>query len=102
MPQHADWLTPDWPAPPNVHAVCTSRDGGVSAAPYDSLNLGDHVGDDAGAVARNRELLAEAIEARPVYMRQVHGREVARLDDAARDGVQADGCVTSAPGVACT
>ncbi|MDD2845336.1 MAG: laccase, partial [Rhodoferax sp.] len=36
-------LTPDWPAPAGVRAVCTTRTGGVSVAPYDSLNLGDHV-----------------------------------------------------------
>jgi YfiH family protein len=102
MPQHADWLTPNWPAPSNVHAVCTSRNGGVSVAPYESLNLGDHVGDDPVAVARNRELVVQAIEVPPVYMQQVHGRDVARLDAASRDGVQADGCVATAPGIACT
>ncbi len=47
MPVPADWIVPDWPAPANVRAVCTTRAGGSSAAPYDSLNLGDHVGDDA-------------------------------------------------------
>ena len=38
-------IVPDWPAPPGVKALQTTRNGGVSAAPYDSLNLGDHVGD---------------------------------------------------------
>jgi polyphenol oxidase len=102
MQVHADWLTPDWPVPPNVRSVCTSRHSGVSAVPYDTLNLGDHVGDDPAAVARNRELVAQAIDAHPVYMQQVHGRDVVRLDAATGDGVQADGCVTNAPGVACT
>src|SRR6218665_2816907 len=50
----ADWLIPAWPAPPGVHALCTTRTGGVSAAPYDSLNLGDHVGDSPDAVQANR------------------------------------------------
>ena len=53
-------IIPDWPAPPNVKALQTTRHGGVSVAPYDSLNLGDHVGDAPLAVARNRQLLAAA------------------------------------------
>ena len=40
------WITPSWSAPTNVRAVCTTRQGGVSEAPFDSLNLGDHVGDN--------------------------------------------------------
>ena len=52
-----DWITPDWPAPPNVKALFTTRNGGVSHAPYASLNLGAHVGDDTGAVEQNRAAL---------------------------------------------
>src|SRR4051794_39773459 len=102
MARPDDWITPHWPAPPNVRAVCTSRHGGVSVPPYDSLNLGDHVGDESAAVARNRAMFADAIGARPVYMQQVHGRDVVALDAATHDGVQADGCTTTGRGVACT
>ena len=42
---HPDWLIPDWPAPASVRALFTTRAGGTSAVPYDSMNLGDHVGD---------------------------------------------------------
>ncbi|MFZ2296298.1 MAG: laccase domain-containing protein, partial [Polaromonas sp.] len=42
---HPDWLIPDWPAPAGVRSVFTTRAGGVSVAPFDSMNLGDHVGD---------------------------------------------------------
>ena len=49
-----DWITPNWAAPANVKAVCTTRSGGVSLAPFASLNLGDHVGDVPYAVASNR------------------------------------------------
>ena len=49
------FLTPDWPAPAGVRAVCATRLGGVSVAPYDSLNLGDHVDDEPAHVAANRE-----------------------------------------------
>jgi len=102
MPLPADWIVPDWTAPPNVRAACTTRAGGVSAAPYDSLNLGDHVGDNPFAVARNRGIFSEALQARPVFLRQVHGTQGVRLDANTPDGTEADGCFTSEPGVACT
>jgi YfiH family protein len=102
MPLPADWIVPDWPAPPNVRAVCTVRTGGVSIAPYDSLNLGDHVGDDPQAVARNRAIFSEALQARPVLLRQVHGRRAVELNAHTPDDTEADGCFTSEPGVACT
>ena len=75
-----NWLKPDWPAPSHVQAICTTRTGGVSVAPFDSLNLGDHVGDDPAAVARNRQLVTEVLElpATPFWLQQVHGIKVAR------------------------
>lgn len=96
------WISPDWPAPPNVRAVCTTRGGGVSVAPYDTLNLGDHVGDQAEAVAANRNIFANRIAARPVFLKQVHGWAVTALDAATVDGCEADGCITTTRGVACT
>ena len=97
-----DWIVPGWPAPGSVRAVCTTRQGGVSLPPYDSLNLGDHVGDDAGAVERNRAVLKAAIGSRPVFLRQVHGSAVAQLHADSLDGTQADGCVVTQRGLACT
>jgi YfiH family protein len=85
-----------------VHALCTSRAGGVSAAPFDSLNLGDHVGDDATAVATNRARLTSALNARPVFLRQVHGTSVVALDAHTADGTQGDACLTQQRGIACT
>ncbi len=76
--------------------------GGISAPPYDSLNLGDHVGDDPGAVASNRQVLRQAAGARPVFLQQVHGAQAVALTDQTPDGTQADGCITTLPGVACT
>ena len=95
-------LVPRWPAPANVRAVFTTRDGGVSAAPFESLNLGDHVGDDPLAVARNRALLAQAMGVRPVYLQQVHGVQCVQVDAQTSDGTQADSCVSGSRGVACT
>jgi YfiH family protein len=99
---HPDWLIPDWPAPPGVRAVFTTRLGGVSAAPWDSLNLGDHVGDDPAHVATNRALLGQAIGARPVFLQQVHGTAVLTLDDATPHGQPADAAITAQRGLACT
>ena len=98
----SDWLTPNWPAPAGVRAVCTTRAGGVSGAPFDSFNLGEHVGDKSAHVAANRAKLHTALGARPVFLNQVHGVEVAHLMPASPHGTVADACVTDQPGVACT
>jgi YfiH family protein len=76
------WVEPGWPAPPGVRALSTFRIGGVSAAPYDSLNLADHVGDAAASVAENRRRLKSAarLPAEPIWLEQVHGSHVADLD----------------------
>jgi YfiH family protein len=78
------WVEPEWPAPAGVRALSTFRSGGVSAAPYASLNLGDHVGDVPEAVAENRRRLkaAAGLPAEPAWLRQVHGTTVADLDAA--------------------
>ena len=91
---HPDWIVPKWPAPAGVRSVCTTRAGGRSQPPYDSLNLGDHVGDDPLAVGANRALLAQAIQARPVFLQQVHGSGVVVLDAHTPHGTQADACLT--------
>jgi polyphenol oxidase len=95
-------VTPQWALPAGVHAFCSERTGGVSSGPYASLNLGDHVGDDALAVAENRRRLAAQIDARPVFLKQVHGRGVVRLTRETPDGTEADACWTTESGLACT
>jgi YfiH family protein len=97
-----DWLVPQWPAPFHVRALCTTRTGGSSAAPFDSLNLGDHVGDSPAAVAANRSLLRQALGARPIFLKQVHGVQTLRLSDASADGAEADACCTQQAGLVCT
>jgi len=86
---------PDGPAvrvltlAPGVHAAFTDRRGGVSAPPYDSLNLSAGSGDSEDAVARNRGLVAAACglaPARIAWMRQVHGADVGRVGDPAAPG----------------
>lgn len=99
-------ITPAWPLPAGVRALCTTRAGGVSAPPFDSFNLGDHVRDDPAHVAANRRILAGlTAPAVPVFLQQVHGTQVLRLRAdriATSQGAQADACLTTDPGVACT
>lgn len=77
------------------------RRGGVSQAPYDSLNLAVHVGDDPVAVAENRARFARACGLRPVRLEQVHGADVVTLQGAP-DGVpRADGSATAVAGIGC-
>lgn len=78
------WIVPDWPAPPNVGSLITTRLGGVSQGCFASLNLGDHVGDDAVAVATNRRYVCESITARPLWLEQVHGIDVVDAGESAR------------------
>lgn len=74
-------LTPDWPAPAHVRAAFTLRTGGVSAPPFDSLNVGAHVGDRQEAVAENRQRIRAQLRlpAEPWWVEQVHGTGVLEL-----------------------
>src|SRR4051812_7160025 len=74
-------IFPDWPAPAGVRAAFTLRTGGVSAAPYDSLNMGAAIGDSPEAVAENRRRVSEALRlpGEPGWLEQVHGTHVVTL-----------------------
>ncbi len=101
---HPDWLVPHWDAM-GVGALMSTRRGGFSAAPYDSMNLRGGIGDDPQAVRRNQRLFAESIGATPVYLSQVHGAAVVRLTaaDTAHHAPlhDADAGVTTDLGLAC-
>jgi YfiH family protein len=91
-----------WTMTQGVHAMCTTREGGVSLPPYDSFNLGTHVGDDVARVLQNRALLrAELGGANAVFLNQVHGCDVLTLDAHTPDGLAADAAVTAVPSLAC-
>ena len=79
----------------------TTRHGGVSASPFDTFNLGDHVGDDPFAVVANRKILQTQLGVRPVFLKQVHGIRCIQIDTNTPDGLEADACVTTDPSVAC-
>jgi len=93
-------IIPDWPAPARVRAIQTTRNGGLSAAPYDSLNFGMHVGDEAMTVAANRNLLNTMVPSEPVWLEQVHGSNVI-LAEAAGCAPGADACITRAANAVC-
>ena len=89
--------------PAGVHALCTTREGGVSPAPFESFNLGDHVQDDPAHVAENRQRLKARLGgAVPIFLQQVHGTQVVALGEDTPQGTVADACVTSHAEVACT
>jgi YfiH family protein len=91
-------IEPDWNAPATVRALCTTRRGGVSGAPFDSLNFGLHVGDDPANVKSNRERLRRELElpSEPDWISQTHGTHCVILEqEAERD---ADAAITREPG----
>ncbi len=92
-------LIPQWNAPTAVRAACTLRTGGVSAAPFESLNLGVHVGDEPEAVAENRRRVAAALAlpCEPLWLEQLHGARIAEADTEI-EPVAADGAVTRQSG----
>lgn len=85
-----------------IRRVVTTRAGGASTGEYDSFNLGDHVGDDAAAVAANRKRLAAELGLTKIsWMEQVHGRTVTVVDGTEPGPAEAtDALVTATPGVA--
>lgn len=94
-------LSAGWEAPPGVRAFTTVRAGGLSAGPYDSLNLGLHVGDDGDRVRANRRLVRESRgwPREPLWLEQVHGTAVVRAEDLPEGTVPvADGAVTAQRG----
>lgn len=94
-------ILPDWPAPASVRSLMTTRAGGVSAAPWASFNLGDHVGDDPVHVAANRARLRRQLPAEPDWLRQVHSARVVELGRASVPVPEADAAFTREPGRVC-
>lgn len=94
-------IRPVWGALEQIKVISTTRFGGVSQAPYDSLNLGDHVGDHPDAVALNRSRLLDEIGVQDAqWLTQVHGTECV---EAQRDALirEADASWTDQAGLAC-
>lgn len=101
MKTESDIIVPDWPAPSHVRALTTTRQSGASADAYASFNLGDHVGDDPAAVARNRAQLRERFGIpEPSWLKQVHGTDVIEAAFG-ETGHVADGSFTEMAGTVC-
>jgi YfiH family protein len=94
-------IVPDWPAPARVRGLQTTRIGGFSRAPYDTLNLGTHVDDDPLTVASNRNLLNNLVPSEPIWLEQVHGTQVV-LAEAAGCQPRGDACITRHSNTVCT
>lgn len=95
-----DFIIPDWPAPPNVKALQTTRTGGASLAPYASLNLGNHVNDNPFHVAQNRQSLNQFLPNEPVWLKQVHGINVVDATHTSGEP-EADASFTTQKNVVC-
>ena len=105
---NAQWIRPDWPAPPKVHALITTRTGGVSRGPYGvpphdrgGMNIGLASGDDMADVMANRALLRAALPANPCWLSQVHGAAVIDAAQAESNPGVADASFAHTPNVVC-
>ncbi|MDF0606598.1 peptidoglycan editing factor PgeF [Neisseriaceae bacterium TC5R-5] len=96
-----DWFSADWPAPANVHTLITTRNGGVSQAPWNSFNLGMHVGDNPEHVSTNRETLRQLLPDEPIWLHQLHGTCVLNADEASEHPAEADASVSHRAGKVC-
>lgn len=89
-----------WGAPKQIKTMITNRHGGFSQPPFDSLNLGSHVGDDPMVVQKNRDALKSLLPNEPIWLNQIHGTQVVDADDYGNGGgvPSADASVTKTPG----
>jgi YfiH family protein len=94
-------IVPSWNVADNVCAISSTRKGGVSSAPFHSLNLGMHVGDNADHVGQNREYLAQSagMPNQPIWLNQTHSNKVVVVDKPTNEVIDADALFTKAPNV---
>ncbi len=111
-----DVIIPQWPAPSHVYAAMSTRltSPGVSQAPFNGFNLGDHVHDKPEHVAQNRKSWEACMQAlctselmAPLslnmkYLKQVHGIDIVYMEPSITDLYQADACFTDIPLQSCT
>lgn len=96
-------LKPDWILPAGVQSFSTTRNGGVSQPPFNTLNLGDHVGDNPGLVLQNRQRLNRHLGLTQdiVWLEQVHGTDVLSLEPTRPNTCRADASYSRIPGQVC-
>ncbi|POC27280.1 multi-copper polyphenol oxidoreductase [Vibrio vulnificus] len=97
-------IIPNWPAPKNVKALSSTRQGGYSTGVYAGLNLGTHVGDDFSIVMRNRQWLAEQAQmpSAPIWLNQTHSTTVIEATGPTEVILDADGVFTHSSDVVCS
>lgn len=105
---HPDWIVPAWPAPAGVHALFTTRAGGVSPPPWGAgpqrdggMNLGLGSGDQPARVLANRARLRLALPGDPAWLKQVHGAQVVDADAPHASTPTADASTALAAGAVC-
>ena len=94
-------ILPDWPATEQIHALVSTRQGGISKAPFDTLNLGAHVGDDLEDVMVNRSLIENQLPNKPLWLKQTHSTIVSTPQSRLLHNggvIHADASVTNIPG----
>lgn len=95
------FLKPQWPNPPSIHSLLSSRTGGVSKTPFDSLNLGAHVGDVIENVLENRAIFTKELPVEPIWLEQTHSTDVSTPQSRKLNNggvIKADASVTNIPG----
>ena len=97
------FIQPDWPAPEHIQAISTTRHGGASQAPYNSLNLGTHVGDALNTVLDNRLSLQQqaVLPEPPRWLNQVHSSTIISANDW-HGNDDADAIMSTQPNQVCT
>ena len=94
---------PNWGVNPRIKSLISTRKGGFSRSPYESFNLGMHVGDDLAVVLENRRVLTELLPSEPHWLNQVHGTNVIRLSESSNGEVyEADAVYTTSPNLVLT
>ena len=94
-------IRPAWSAPSTIHTLVTTRQGGISSPPYDTLNLGDQAGDDLARVIANRQAIRKYLPAEPIWLKQTHSIQVSTPDSRAQSAskpFEADAAVTNVAG----
>ena len=93
-------ITPEWRAPKSVKTLVSTRQGGVSANPFDSLNLGNHVGDQVEDVLANRAIFSKELPSEPLWLEQTHSTVVSTPSSRANKSagkIFADASVSNIP-----
>lgn len=100
-----NYIIPNWSAPATIKAYSTTRFGGMSAAPFDGLNLGMHVEDNTEHVVHNRQHLVDTLDlpTEPLWLEQVHSRIVVQADHVAMEAnvITADASISHTANVVC-